>query len=69
MKKLLYFGLSASLFLSALTGCGSTAGTAAADTSEVSIGAEAENTAIEETEAEGTSDTDSGEAPFRRGPR
>ena len=68
MKRLLYFGLSASLFLSALTGCGSTAGTAAAGTSEVSISAEAENTAIEETEAEGTSDTDSGEAPAGEAP-
>ena len=45
MKRLLYFGLSASLFLSALTGCGSTASTAAAGTSDLPVAEEAAVTA------------------------
>ena len=73
MKRLLYFGLSASLFLSALTGCGSTASTATAGTSEVSVSAaeetaEKEETATEEVTpdaaaAEETITADSGETP------
>ena len=78
MKRLLYFGLSASLLFSALTGCGSTAGTAAAGTSEISASAEEENTDPDEeaaeddtpeaAAAEGTPAADSGEAPSSEAP-
>ena len=64
MKRLLYFGLSASLFLSALTGCSSTAATS---TSEVSVNAQEETADSDETatEKEVTEvlEANSGEAP------
>ena len=64
MKRLLYFGLSASLFLSALTGCGSTASTAAAGTSEVSASAAEETEDLDDTAVEEeTLTADSGETP------
>ena len=64
MKRLLYYGLSASLFLSALTGCGSTASTAAAGTSEVSASAAEETEDLDDTAVEEeTLTADSGETP------
>ena len=64
MKRLLYFGLSASLFLSALTGCGSTASTAAAGTSDVSASAAEETEDLDDTAVEEeTLTADSGETP------
>ena len=64
MKRLLYFGLSASLFLSALTGCGSTASTSAAGTSEISAGAAEETEDLDDTAVEeDTLAADSGETP------